>query len=208
MLQRAGPAQQLEWPPRDEFVPTRRRRARRSLAAQSPFTYGDGLNPALATNPTTVESRTAESAHRPDAAMRRRRPVERDPAEEDSASSYDSTTTPGSSSDEDDGGALSVDHDEDDDVPLGQLAARRARTAAAHVGMGACVEDVDMDEAVGDDDLAPERSVRIRRGSEGYEIRPRRAWAVAESGNSDVSDDWQQVEPEESERERDTKVLT
>ena len=199
----SGPAEQLEWPPRDEFAPARRKPARRPPPGEQPFTYGSGLNPALLPS----RARSGEVDHDSPAALNlpseglRRRSAAPDPAAQadrdtsDSGSSYDSTTTPGSSDGED---------DNEDDVPLGQLAARKTRQAAAKVGMGACTEDVTLDEELegaDDEDLAPGRGVRIRRGSEGYEIRPRglRTGAAAGDGRAaaeeKISDEWEQVEP-------------
>ncbi|GAA5951325.1 hypothetical protein JCM8115_005119 [Rhodotorula mucilaginosa] len=198
-----SPAQQLEWPPRDEFAPVRRKPARRPPPGEQAFTYGSGLNPALLPS----HLRGADLDH-PDRATLtlpseglRRRSVAPDPAAHegrgasDSGSSYDSTTTPGSSDGE---------VDDEDDVPLGQLAARKTRQAAAKVGMGACTEDVTLDEELegeDDEDLAPGRGVRIRRGSEGYEIRPRGLRSVAAGADGraavegNVSDEWERVEP-------------
>lgn len=199
----SGPAQQLEWPPRDEFAPARRKPARRPPPGEQPFTYGSGLNPALLPS----RPRSGDVDHDSRAALTlpseglRRRSVAPDPAAHegreasDSGSSYDSTTTPGSSEGE---------GEDDDDVPLGQLAARKTRQAAAKVGMGACTEDVTLKEELegeDDEDLAPGRGVRIRRGSEGYEIRPRglRFGAAGADGRAavegNVSDEWEQVEP-------------
>lgn len=62
--------------------------------------------------------------------------------------------------------------------------------------MGACTEDVVLDEELEgehDEDLAPGRGVRIRRGSEGYEIRPRQfrpGLAIVAAGTEgDLSDE-------------------
>ena len=198
----SGPAQQLEWPPRDEFAPARRTPARRPPPGEQPFTYGSGLNPALLpSRPRSgdVEHDSRAALNLPSEGLRRRSAAPETAAAHDgreasdSGSSYDSTTTPGSSEGED---------DDEDDVPLGQLAARKTRQAAAKVGMGACTEDVTLDEELegeDDEDLASGRGVRIRRGSEGYEIRPRglRPGAAAGDGRAaaeeELSDEWEQV---------------
>lgn len=205
----SGPAQQLEWPPRDEFAPARRKPARRPPPGEQPFTYGSGLNPALL--PSRPRSGDVDHGSRaallnlPSEGLRRRSAAPETAAAHegreasDSGSSYDSTTTPGSSE-----GEGEDDDEDEDDVPLGQLAARKTRQAAAKVGMGACTEDITLDEELegeDDEDLAPGRGVRIRRGSEGYEIRPRglRSGALGEDGRAaaeeDLSDEWEQVGP-------------
>lgn len=203
----SGPAQQLEWPPRDEFAPARRKSARRPPPGEQPFTYGNGLNPALLPSrrrDADAEDNGRAALHLPTEGLRRRSVAPETAAAHggreasDSGSSYDSTTTPGSSEGEE---------DDEDDVPLGQLAARKTRQAAARVGMGACTEDITLDEELegeDDEDLAPGRGVRIRRGSEGYEIRPRglRSGALGEDGRpaaeGDLSDEWEQVGPLDS----------
>ncbi|GAA5869031.1 hypothetical protein JCM3774_002454 [Rhodotorula dairenensis] len=191
-----SPSHQLDWPPRDEFAPARRKQARRPPPAEQAFTYGSGLNPALlgshaqGANVAQVVRGLRHRSQGPAALSSDRSAGEDHPAS-DSGSSYDSTTTPGSS----EAGV------EDDDVPLGQLAARRTRQAAARVGMGACTEDVVLNEELDgedDEDLAPGRSVRIRRGSEGYEIRPRHVRPGKGDPGTDqggLSDGWEQVEP-------------
>ncbi|GAA6052390.1 hypothetical protein JCM3770_000219 [Rhodotorula araucariae] len=69
--------------------------------------------------------------------------------------------------------------DDDDDVPLGALASQRFRVGLASAGAGASAEDLALDEEgegegqEEDNDLDPARRVRIRRGSEGFEVRPR-----------------------------------
>ncbi|BGP54356.1 Palmitoyltransferase [Rhodotorula sphaerocarpa] len=206
-------AQQLEWPPRDEFAPRKRPVHPPGLDVAA-FTYGEGLNPALRRGRLpggdfveVARESGLDGAGLNHLRQRRSRPrAAPQPVSVRTASgsetSYDSTTTPGSSSSNEEEYA----DDDDDDVPLGQLAARRARAAAAQVSIGACVEDVAFDEAVeadsageaDEEDLAPERGVRIRRGSEGYEIRPRRPWNEAEGQASDVEEEWQQVSAEEA----------
>lgn len=65
--------------------------------------------------------------------------------------------------------------EDDDDVPLSSLASQRLRVGLASAGAGASADELALDEAdeAADEDLDPDRAVRIRRGSEGFEVRPR-----------------------------------
>ncbi|GAA5884559.1 hypothetical protein JCM6882_005299 [Rhodosporidiobolus microsporus] len=153
---------QLSWPPRDEHVPLRRRPAPPS--PESAFTYGTGLNPSLhPAPPRTAGDGDESSALR----QRRRRPKA-------------AARAPWMSGGEDSSaGEEAEEHDEDeDDVPLGTLAERQQRVCIGGTP-GAVEEDEEEPEEEGDEDLDPDRSVRIRRGSEGYEIRPRMSFAPA-----------------------------
>ncbi|GAA5881369.1 hypothetical protein JCM16303_000150 [Sporobolomyces ruberrimus] len=168
------PHEQYLWPPRDEFVKPKSRRPTKPTG--SPFTYGTGLNPLL-TGTAAVHSEGGEPI---DSGLRRRRRGKGSRSSSRSSSASRSTSSSPSidlSSDyeskprqED----AQEEEDEEDDIPLGSLAARRTRTASSTVrtpGQGAGEEEEFTDED--EDDLDPDRVVRIRRGSEGYEIRPR-----------------------------------
>ncbi|GAA6059464.1 hypothetical protein JCM10212_005403 [Sporobolomyces blumeae] len=190
------PREQYAWPPRDEFVRPRPRRPTKPLG--SPFTYGTGLNPRLArsSNLTEVDGgRQSELRHRTAPAARsveRRRGLSRgsEGSSRSTSSSpsvklsdYDDVDSPsGRRASHGETGSVS----EDDDVPLGELASRRNGrpgsagfdgnpSARRRVREGTDDEENDDDDETDyeEDDLDPDRSVRIRRGSEGYEIRPR-----------------------------------
>ncbi|BGP23487.1 Palmitoyltransferase [Rhodotorula toruloides] len=164
---------QLAWPPRDEFQPYSRKRARPLPPPEEAFTYGDDLNPALLRDGRAEEllpgqAGLDEAEDALEGGLRRRqfstgaarRPPWQDQEDDsDGTSVYDETSS---------------EEDEDDEVPLGTLAARRARTAAASGG-GVAGEDELAADNEEEEDLDPERVVRIRRGSEGYEVRPRLA---------------------------------
>ncbi|GAA5829376.1 hypothetical protein JCM11251_005026 [Rhodosporidiobolus azoricus] len=156
---------QLSWPPRDEHVPLRRRP--QPPPPGSAFTYGTGLNPSLL--PSSGPSSSATPAG---PLKQRRRPKRAMRAPWMSGGETEA--------DEDESEAGEGEEDEDD-VPLGTLAARQQRVCIG--GSAGAVEEDEEDDRVFveeddrgeevDEDLDPDRSVRIRRGSEGYEIRPR-----------------------------------
>lgn len=173
----AEPKDQLAWPPRDTMPSSqqpRRRKARRPPPPDQAFTYGSGLNPDL------VPGGAGSARLRPTA--RRRAPYQDDEG-------HSSRASESSASNERD------DEDDEDDIPLHVLAARRTREALAAAGASADAGDVEADEAAeeeqGEEDLDPRRAVRIRRGSEGFEIRPR--WATAAHAEEDA-----EVEPRRS----------
>lgn len=192
---------QLAWPPRDEFQSYSRKRARPLPPPEEAFTYGNDLNPALLhhreAGVTQIGQAGLEEAEDAvDSGLRRRQvlagaarrpPYQEQDDESEGSSSYDETTS---------------EEDEEDDVPLGTLAARRARAAAASGGGVAAEEEAAADEEE-EEDLDPERVVRIRRGSEGYEIRPRLADPSFQdrtpASRDDTSTDdegWERVEQE------------
>ncbi|BGP14561.1 Palmitoyltransferase [Rhodosporidiobolus nylandii] len=164
---------QLLWPPRDEHVRPRRRPPPPDTA----FTYGSGLKPSLL---SSFPSSSLPLPSDPDLLQRRSRPkaAKRAPwmsGSEDEAAS---------------GAAGAVDEESDDDVPLGSLSARQPLVCPG--GAHGAVEEDEADERASfavpqpagerdteEEDLDPDRGVRIRRGSEGYEIRPRMPWAGA-----------------------------
>jgi len=154
----AEPREQLFWPPRDEFVKARPRR-KPARPTGSPFTYGSGLNPSLTGQSTEPSPLTN---------LRRRAASKRDRAGSDASSRSTSSSPSILLSDYED--RQGEEEDDEDDVPLGTLAARRRRESRV-------TDDDDEkgseEESEEDEDLDPNRSVRIRRGSEGYEIRPR-----------------------------------
>ncbi|GAA6019421.1 hypothetical protein JCM10207_001380 [Rhodosporidiobolus poonsookiae] len=203
---------QLVWPPRDEHVPLRKARQPLPVDPNAAFTYGDGLNPSLhGPSPARSSALQAVEQHM---RQRRRRPAAQarppwmagDEADDDPSA--------------DDEPRLPAPGEDDDDVPLGTLAARQQRVCLGGAP-GAVEEDelndrlgpAELEQAVddldeGDEDLDPDRSVRIRRGSEGYEIRPRMGWGAAgpaypgegvhgaEADEASASDDdsWERLE--------------
>ncbi|GAA5938503.1 DHHC family palmitoyltransferase [Sporobolomyces koalae] len=177
------PHEQLLWPPRDEFVKPRQKRPTKPTG--SPFTYGTGLNPLL-----TGEPRSAQTELR-----QRIQSTERPPSSNSSATSSSRSSSPSVE--------LSDFEDRDeDDVPLGSLMKRRRRnqteSGTTHLD-GDGDGDGDGDEVSEDEeDIDPERAVRIRRGSEGYEIKPRFYQPQpAPSRIDDREEDWEALEREE-----------
>ncbi|GAA5892632.1 hypothetical protein JCM5296_006180 [Sporobolomyces johnsonii] len=179
------PREQNLWPPRDEFAPARRK-PRQPRPAGSPFTYGSGLNPDLLRSiPSATQASPNEPAMSGASTLRQRHGYERPPrpsaasSDDDGASSSSFPSTSSSPS------VMLSDYDQedDDDVPLGALAARRHPAPPAESD---------------DEDLDPARAVRIRHGSEGYEIRPRLPYgsAAAAAASASLSDDgsWERLE--------------
>ncbi|BGP38603.1 Palmitoyltransferase [Rhodotorula kratochvilovae] len=208
----AGTAEkdQLAWPPRDP-LPSRRTQRRKPPPAGQEFTYGSGLNPDLLRGvPSAREGGGG-------AGLRARRPkrARRAPYEDaDGGESIDTTTdSERSREDADEERPHSPppplelrplappDGDEDDDVPLGALASQRFRVGLAHAGAGASAEDLALDEEAEEEeeeDLDPARAVRIRRGSEGFEVRPRFEAAEGSCGRGSASGDesWEHLSRE------------
>ncbi|GAA6037945.1 hypothetical protein JCM8097_009502 [Rhodosporidiobolus ruineniae] len=182
-----GLKDQLLWPPRDEHVPLRHKP--RPLPPDAAFTYGSGLNPSLLRAHPSALASAADDAARLRARRNRPKASARAPWQDGGGSEEEL--------DEQLVGAEEEGEEEDDDVPLGSLAARQQRVCLG-ADPGAVEEDEADDrltlspsllgggappavggEEEGDEDMDPERAVRIRRGSEGYEIRPRLPWAGA-----------------------------
>ncbi|GAA6009425.1 hypothetical protein JCM11491_003552 [Sporobolomyces phaffii] len=210
--------EQYLWPPRDEFVKPRSRRSNQPpRPAGSPFTYGTGLNPALIRGGR--EAPTTETSVGDKATLRQRpHPRQRAPAlSRTTSTSSDGSTSSSSPSivlsdyDDDPQPIARVDQDDEglddrdpDDVPLGTLAARRRHDVSTVAEGGETESETD------EEDLDPHRAVRIRRGSEGYEIRPRFFEASPpppppmrpggdESSNED-DDEWERIEGDPYER--------
>lgn len=181
------PSAQDTWPPRDEFSQRRGERNERPRPRvdtdHSPFTYGTGLNPSLtSSNPSNTRKRptasTSTSLARP---KRHNVSPYHDNFESDSANEDE---------------AQDIGHEEDV-VPFGRIAARRAQSRALPI-LPKLAE-------VGE----PRPVVRVRQGSEGYEVRPVLAQANHDLGSSeeddpDDSDGWDRVE--ESEEGSDAEV--
>ncbi|GAA5899320.1 hypothetical protein JCM8208_001615 [Rhodotorula glutinis] len=202
---------QLSWPPRDP-LPRENRRRPRPPQPGAEFTYGSGLNPDLlrslpSTRGAEVElEREGLRARRPRRARRAPYEVRAGGDSDDDAESRSSASSAAASrtGDVDDATLrplpmrpLGLEPGEDeDDVPLGALASQRLRLGLAAAGAAASAEDLALDEQDEDEDLDPERAVRIRRGSEGFEVRPR----VVAHGEDD-GDGWEHV-PRQVERYR------
>ncbi|GAA5923042.1 hypothetical protein JCM1841_000291 [Sporobolomyces salmonicolor] len=177
------PREQNLWPPRDEFAPARRK-SRQPRPAGSPFTYGSGLNPdLLRSTPSATRAPTDEPVTPGVSTLRQRH-------------GYERTSSPSAASSDDEGASSSsfpstssspsvmlsdYGQEGDDDIPLGALAARRHAAPPAESD---------------DEDLDPDRAVRIRHGSEGYEIRPRLPYGSAAARVGSLSDDgsWERLE--------------
>ncbi|GAA5841627.1 hypothetical protein JCM5353_002753 [Sporobolomyces roseus] len=173
------PREQLFWPPRDEFVkPRPRRKASRPIG--SPFTYGTGLNPALT-------GQTIESPSTTNLRKRTTRTRERSGSASSSRSTSSSPSILLSDYDQ-----RKEEEDDEDDVPLGTLAARRRRDSRGTDEEEEASEEMSEE----DEDLDPNRSVRIRRGSEGYEIRPRFVVPPPQSSFGSEEEEWDQIEGE------------
>lgn len=210
---------QLSWPPRDP-LPRQHRRRPRPPPPGAEFTYGSGLNPDLLRSLPSARGADVE-IEREGLRARRPRRARRAPYEARAAGESDDDARSGSSgssaaSSTDAAGLrplplrplkLELGEEEDeDDVPLGALASQRLRVGLAAAGAAASADDVALDEhdeyedmSTGEDedeDVDPERAVRIRRGSEGFEVRPR---VVAHS--EDDGDGWEHV-PRQVERYR------
>ncbi|KAL8286497.1 hypothetical protein RQP46_004514 [Phenoliferia psychrophenolica] len=166
------PDSQYSWPPRDEFDQREREADRRDraaarsqLASAEPFTYGAGLNPNLLPSSSSIRQRN------------------RQPRRSNVSPYHDDFVAPPSdSSDEDnivDSAALAVfeGEDEDDEIPLGKIAARRVRTLGRDLPR---LERLPPGE--------PPPAIRLRRGSEGFEVRP----TIARPEQSDQ--EWDRLE--------------
>jgi hypothetical protein len=160
------------------------RRKARPPPPDSAFTYGNSsLNPSLrasssSSHPPSARANSVRHRNRPQAA---RRAPWQDAGSDEGASSEAAAT------------------EDEDDLPLGTLAARQQLVCLGGEA-GAVEEDEENDRLLPaatisetsslhtrararararaeaqqeEDDVDPDRSVRIRRGSEGYEIRPR-----------------------------------
>lgn len=145
-------------------------------ADHSPFTYGTGLNPSLASpNSSTIRHRPAASTSTSLARPKRHK------------------TSPYHDNFESDSGNEEKARDigdEEDTLPLGRIAARRAQSRV--------LPTLPKLAEVGE----PRPVVRVRRGSEGYEVRPVSSHGKDEIGSSeeddpDDSDGWDRVEESE-----------
>ncbi|GAA5836028.1 hypothetical protein JCM9279_002167 [Rhodotorula babjevae] len=208
---------QLSWPPRDPLTRQHRRRPRPPPPGAE-FTYGSGLNPDLLRSlPSARRTDVVDHEHEYEG-LRARRPrrARRAPYEvraggesDDDAGSRSSASSSAASSTGSTGlrplplRPLELgpgEEKDEDDVPLGALASQRLRGGLAATGAAASAEDLVCDAEDEDEDLDPERAVRIRRGSEGFEVRPR---VVAHS--EDDGDGWEHV-PRQVERYRAEQV--
>ncbi|KAK4704118.1 hypothetical protein P7C70_g2090, partial [Phenoliferia sp. Uapishka_3] len=170
-----NPNTQYDWPPRDEFDQREREADRRDratarsqLATKTPFTYGTGLNPDLLPSSST--------------ALRQRH---RGPKKANVSPYHDDFEPASNTSDEDNLVEAETEFveeeegDEEDEVPLGKIAARRALTHGRDVPRLDRLPPTD-----------PPPAVRLRRGSEGLEIRP----VIARLGESDQ--EWDRMDSE------------
>ncbi|GAA5967190.1 hypothetical protein JCM11641_000472 [Rhodosporidiobolus odoratus] len=204
------PRDQLVWPPRGVHVRPHRNKTRQPPSSSSAFTYGRGLNPSLLSSLPSQASAVPSS--QPQVRQRRPRPKPAARAPWMSGSDSDHDHTAG---DETQGSRVSSapsEEEDEDDVPLGTLAARQQRVCLG--GTPGVAEEDELDgrspqslyrsraERAAEEDLDPDRSVRIRRGSEGYEIRPRMPWTGgqpparrARGEAEDASDDgsWERI---------------
>ncbi|GAA5868652.1 hypothetical protein JCM8547_003769 [Rhodosporidiobolus lusitaniae] len=186
---------QLTWPPRDDHVPQRRRKPR-PPPPDAAFTYGSGLDPSL--RPSASSTTTTRRRNRPAAAARA--PWQEDDRESDEEQYRAWAARPAEEAEQE----KQPYGEDEDDVPLGTLAARQ-RAVCLGGDPGVVEEDEEIDRLPAphssalshpfptsssataesykevDDDLDPYRTVRIRRGSEGYEIRPRIAHGAGEA---------------------------
>lgn len=214
-LQPAASHEQYFWPPRDEFVKPQPRRRKPSVKRPtgSPFTYGTGLNPAL-TGRNNLQEEAEGGGREGDVSELRRRTTSirrnRSSSRSSSKSGSDTSSSPSILlSDYDDRISLPREEDEgeedSDEIPLGSLAARRQQQPRRRVTSLTSrhpeeeseeVEEEETDED--EEDLDPNRVVRIRRGSEGYEVRPRffQPPPPPDARGSEDDEEWDQLEGE------------
>lgn len=156
---------QYSWPPRDSFAPSKSYRSISSIRRDPAFTYSrDGLNPSLM--PTSSASTT----------LRNRRPHSfnthpYDPDFSDDSSSSEEGEPPNQWHAKEE-----ANEESDDDVPLGRIAARRAQ---GNMNVPRLPRLLPTD---------PPPAVRVRRGSEGVEIRPRMTTIQREEGSEEEND--------------------
>ncbi|GAA5946917.1 hypothetical protein JCM3765_002074 [Sporobolomyces pararoseus] len=179
--------EQYLWPPRDEFIKPQPRHRKPSVKRPtgSPFTYGTGLNPAL-TGKINLQDQVAGGEVDISELRRRTTSIRRNRSSSRSSSKSDSDASSSPSillSDYDDRISLPREENEgeedSDEIPLGSLAAHRQqqpRRRVTSLSSRHPEEELEEEEEITDEDeedLDPNRAVRIRRGSEGYEVRPR-----------------------------------
>ncbi|KAM0755032.1 zf-DHHC-domain-containing protein [Meredithblackwellia eburnea MCA 4105] len=156
-----NPQAQYDWPPRDEFEEREREAAKRDRAAARAHLASQN---AFTYGGDDLNPNANETFQQH---LRNRRP------QKANVSPFHPDFQPPSGSEEDD--------DDDDDVPLGRLASTFRRYQLS----GSLDQD---SEDTGIGEAAP--AVRVRRGSEGYEVRPKN---IAEQ-LSEV--DWDRYEDE------------
>ncbi|KAK4058384.1 hypothetical protein OIO90_000542 [Microbotryomycetes sp. JL221] len=160
------PVAQYDWPPqyvKQRLTSSDRQQRRRELVESSPFTYGDDLNPELllATGRASTVSHVGTRS-RPKASHVA--PYHPDYEREES---FEKNEFSG----------------DDDDVPLGRLARAGHRRTINDAESGS---ENDSDSGKDDTTQGCRPSVRIRRGSEGYEIRPSTLRYALDSEPADV----------------------
>jgi hypothetical protein len=86
--------------------------------------------------------------------------------------------------------ADSSEEEGDDDIPLSSIAARRAATNPSAIPIRAIPIEEDV-------------RVRVRRGSEGYEVRP---VGISRAMSSEEDGEWDRMEDEDKERDSEDSL--
>ncbi|SJX61720.1 related to PFA4-Palmitoyltransferase [Sporisorium reilianum f. sp. reilianum] len=129
-------------------------------ASASPFTYGSAFNPALR---PTGSSATGVRYRRGTGSVEREEASSVSSASDDEGEGYSG------------GGERVVPPDAD---ALDAVSGYDELAPYGEYGEYALYDEYDYDDDQDEDESAPHTRVTVRRGSEGYEVRPRAAWTV------------------------------